>query len=74
MSESLIKTIFIILGTLLVSIIVYLLIFTPTGQQFLWNTIEPAMINQWEESSMDSGRDRTAVYDSEFAGYMGYDR
>lgn len=74
MSESLIKTIFVIVGTLLVSLIMYSIIFTPKGQQFLWSAIEPAMVNQWEESSMDSGRDRTEIYDEEFNDYVGYNR
>lgn len=74
MSESLIKTIFVIVGTLLVSLIMYSIIFTPNGQQFLWSAIEPAMVNQWKESSMDSGRDRTEIYDEEFNDYVGYNR
>lgn len=74
MSENLIKTMFVVMGTLLISLIMYSIIFTPSGQKFLWSAIEPAMINQWEESSMDSGRDRTEIYDEEFNDYVGYDR
>lgn len=69
MSENLIKTTFSIIGTLLVSLILFLIIFTADGQQFLWRAIEPALEEQWSQSSMDSGADRTEIYESQFEIY-----
>lgn len=66
MSENMIKTVFSILGTLMVSIILFLTIFTASGQQFLWRAIEPAMVRTWRESTMDNGAERTAIYEDSF--------
>lgn len=69
MTEGLIKLMFSIIGTLLVSIILFNMIFLPDGQKLLWNAIEPAVENQWDLSSMNSGKDRTEVYDDLFDDY-----
>lgn len=69
MTEGLIKLMFSIIGTLLVSIILFNMIFLPDGQKLLWNAIEPAVENQWDLSSMNSGKDRTEVYDDLFNDY-----
>ena len=66
MSEGLIKQTFVILGTLLVSIIMFTIIFGTVGQQFMWRAIEPAMINQWQESTLDNGAERTIVYEDQY--------
>lgn len=66
MSESLIKYMFSIIGTLLVSIILFTMIFGTFGQQLLWRVIEPAMLTQWEESTMDNGAERTIVFEKQF--------
>ena len=69
MTEGLIKLMFSIIGTLLVSIILFNMIFLQDGQKLLWNAIEPAVENQWDLSSMNSGKDRTEVYDDLFNDY-----
>lgn len=66
MGENLIKTVFIIVATLLVSIILFSMIFTSFGQQFLWRAIEPALLDTWRQCTMNNGADRTAIYESEF--------
>ena len=74
MSESLIKTVFSILGTLWVSIVLFMMIFMPDGQKVIWNRIEPMMIQQWNDSSLNSGQDRTVAYDSSFNNCSGFNR
>lgn len=66
MSHSLIKIMFSVLGTLLVSIILFTMIFTATGQNFMWKVIEPVMLDQWRQCSMDNGAKRTVIYEQEF--------
>lgn len=66
MSESLIKTVFSIIGTLLVSLILFTMIFTQTGQGFIWRAVEPMMLDQWRQSTMDNGAGRTVIYEEQF--------
>lgn len=57
---------FSIIGTLLVSIILFILIFGTVGQQTMWKVIEPTMIRQWQESTLDNGAERTIVFEKQF--------
>ena len=66
MSENLIKYMFTIIGTLLVSIILFILIFGAVGQQAMWKVIEPTMIRQWQESTLDNGAERTIIFEKQF--------
>lgn len=66
MSKSLIKNVFSILGTLLVSLLIYSVLFTSVGQQFMWQAIEPAMEDQWRKSTMNNGVNRTEIYEESF--------
>lgn len=66
MSENLIKYMFSIIGTLLVSILLFILIFGTVGQQTMWKVIEPTMIRQWQESTLDNGAERTIVFEKQF--------
>lgn len=66
MSESLIRTVFSIIGTLLVSLILFTMIFTQTGQSFIWTAVEPMMLDQWRQSTMDNGAGRTVIYEEQF--------
>lgn len=66
MSHNLIKIMFSVLGTLLVGIVLFTMIFTATGQNFMWKVIEPAMLDQWRQCSMDNGAKRTVIYEREF--------
>ena len=66
MSEKLIKIVFITIATLIISIILFTMIFSKGGQEFLWKAIEPAMLNQWTLSTMDNGGERTLIYEEQF--------
>lgn len=66
MSESLIKSTFVILGTLLASIILFLMIFGVTGQQMMWRAIKPVMEDQWSQSTLDNGGKRTIMFEEQF--------
>lgn len=66
MSENLIKYMFSIIGTLLLSILLFILIFGTVGQQTMWKIIEPTMIRQWQESTLDNGAERTIVFEKQF--------
>lgn len=66
MSENLIKYMFSIIGTLMLSILLFILIFGTVGQQTMWKIIEPTMIRQWQESTLDNGAERTIVFEKQF--------
>ncbi len=66
MSQSMIKLVFSILGTLLISIILFIMVMGTVGQQFFWRAIEPTMLDQWTQSTMDNGAERTMVYEEQF--------
>lgn len=66
MSESLIKYVFSVLGTLLVGCILFVIIFGTAGQQLMWTAIEPAVINQWQDSTFDNGTEITLTYEDNF--------
>lgn len=64
--KSMIKTVFIIIGVLTASLLMYLLLFSSTGQTFMWNAIRPAMEQQWNMSSMNNGVGRSEIYENSF--------
>ena len=66
MSENLIKYVFSILGTLLVGIILFIMIFGTAGQQLMWTAIEPAIVDQWQKSTFDNGTEITLTYEDSF--------
>jgi hypothetical protein len=66
MSEGMIKFVFLILGTLLVGMIMFTILFGTAGQQMMWNAIEPAMLEKWRQSTMDNGAERTLIYERQF--------
>lgn len=66
MSTSLIKTVFLVIGSMLVATLIFELLFSSAGQTFMWNAIEPAMQDQWEEVTMDNGAVRSEIYEKQF--------
>lgn len=63
MTTDLIKHVFSIIATLLVSIILFTMIFTASGQQFLWRAIEPFLLDEWNQCTMNNGAARTIIYE-----------
>lgn len=35
----------------------------------MWKAIEPAMVNQWKDSTLNNGAARTYVYEKEYKKY-----
>ncbi len=66
MSESLIIKVFKIIGILLISYILFYMIFSTNGQNLLWNAGKSAVENTWNESTMNNGGDRTLIYENFF--------
>ena len=66
MSESLIKTVFKIIGMLVVALILAFILLGETGQNAMWKTIKSSMEKQWTDSTMDNGARRTMIYEKEF--------
>lgn len=51
---------------MLVATLIFELLFSSAGQTFMWNAIEPAMQDQWEEVTMDNGAVRSEIYEKQF--------
>lgn len=66
MSENLIVSVFRIIGILLISYLLFYLIFSTTGQEILWNGGKTAIEKNWNESTMNNGADRTLIYEDLF--------
>lgn len=66
MSENLIVQVFKIIGILLISYILFYMIFSTNGQNLLWYAGRDAVENIWNESTMNNGADRTLVYENFF--------
>ena len=62
MTHSAIKQVFLILGYLVLALVLYGMIFTAPGQQILWGAIEPAVNNQWKQSTLDNGTDLSSLH------------
>lgn len=41
---------------LVVSLVLWFLIFGAVGRTFMWNAIEPAMVNHWSECTLQDGK------------------
>ena len=66
MSENLIIKVFKIIGILLISYILFYMIFSTNGQNLLWSAGKNAVENTWNESTMNNGADRTLIYEDFF--------
>lgn len=50
-----VKDIFLIIGTLVVSLLLFALMFGDTGKLFIWDSIEPLFQANWKVSTFDDG-------------------
>lgn len=66
MSESLITYVFKIVGILLLSYLLFYLIFSTTGQNILWYGAKTAVEKTWDDSTMSNGAERTLIYEDFF--------
>ena len=55
-----------IIGALIVSLVLFGMLFSSKGQNFLWGRIEPVMQNHWEDVTMDNGVERSLILEEEF--------
>ena len=65
MSE-MIKSVGKIVFALMVSLLLFSMLFTQAGQGFLWDAASGAVEDQWLRSSMNNGYDRTMAYEEQF--------
>lgn len=61
--HGMVKYVFLIVGTLTLSLILYSWVFGAYSRQFYWNALEPAFQNSWGSATFHNGTDRTEVYD-----------
>lgn len=64
--SSLIKNVFLIIGSLVAALLMGIVIFSSTGQQFIWSGIHPVMEDQWNQCTMDNGAERSNIYEEAF--------
>lgn len=49
------KYVFLIIGTLVASLLLYMLVFGDVGRNLTWNALEPVYINEWNEATFHEG-------------------
>lgn len=59
-----VKYVFLIVGTLALSLVLYSWVFGAPSRQFYWNALEPAYQNSWGDATFHNGTDRSDVYQS----------
>ncbi len=67
--EYIVKYIFIIVGTLIVSLVMFHIIFGTVGQTQLYRVSNYATMQEWKEFTMDSGTTRSAIIGISVEGY-----
>ena len=55
-----------IVGILLVSLLLFSILFAQAGQGILWDAASSAVEDQWLRSTMNNGYSRTMLYETEF--------
>jgi hypothetical protein len=51
-----IKQVFLIIGAMLVSLLLFISIFSDTSRSMVWSVMEPTFIRLWEEITLNDGR------------------
>lgn len=59
--SSVIKNVFSILGIMLISLLLFNLVFGDIGRATMWGGIKPAIEKSWRDNTLNDGRD---VYDT----------
>lgn len=65
--NTLVKNVFAILATLLVSLLLFTLVLGPTGQNFIWNALQPAFQANWDMDTFQDGRILSTQKNIEFS-------
>ncbi len=64
--KDVILKVFLVLGSLIASLIIYAMIFSGEYQDFIWGYIDSEIQEEWLECSMNNGSDRTEIYEGYF--------
>ncbi len=64
--EKIISRVFLILGTLIASLIIFYLLFSGSTQTILWRGIRTIIQNEWSAVTYDNGYERTEIYEDIF--------
>lgn len=57
--NDLIKQVFLIVGTMVASLLLYMLVFGDAGRDIVWSAIEPVYINEWDVATFHEGNQTT---------------
>lgn len=55
MPKKMLKNIFVIVGTMVLSLALFMVMFGDTGKKFMWNGIEPVMTGRWVDMTYSDG-------------------
>lgn len=53
--QSVIKQVFMIIGAVVMSLLLYMLVFGQAGRTLMWEALEPVYINEWSEATFNEG-------------------
>lgn len=61
--HGMVKYVFLIIGTLALSITLYTFVFGAPSRNFYWNALEPGYQDSWGKATFHNGTDRSDIYD-----------
>lgn len=61
--HGMVKYVFLILGTLVLSLLLYTFIFGAPSRKFYWDALEPSFQESWGNATYRNGTKRTEIYD-----------
>ena len=71
---NIIKSVFSIIAVLLVSLVLWAMIFGATGRTIMWQAIEPAMAKHWSECTMKDGKVLSDTFSGVFESAPSYEK
>lgn len=64
--QNLVKDVFMIIGTLMASLLLFYLAFGDPGRSFMWTNTEPVFQEEWNKATSDNGDTMSAILNDVF--------
>lgn len=64
--HNLVKDVFVLVGTLMASLLIFYLAFGEPGRQVMWTNIEPVFQDEWNNATFNNGNTTSAIINDVF--------
>lgn len=65
--NALITGVFKVVAVMMVSLILFSIMFTDTPRKFIFEQVQPVMASTWKDASFDNGKIKTKIWDETFS-------